>query len=126
MKIKKFNEAIYLDIQNDTFTLDELDESVKIINFKDDDKDNFKINRRWGGKNFKFNGDDYSIYEFGGAYGGCGFVILLNEQLIYIVGIYEPHGCDLLIKKGLVTIYGHESIINLFIDDGTYNVIHTR
>ena len=57
----------------------------------------------------------------------CGYVIFKNDEPIYVVGIYEPRGVVPSKSNvasqvgGLITILGHQAIINLWLDYGEYD-----
>lgn len=69
----------------------------------------------WDGKKVKV----LSIYEF-------GYLVLIDGEMKHLISIYEPHGCQLNSKRGLLTVYGHEEIVNLWLDNGEFNEIQTR
>jgi len=49
-----------------------------------------------------------------------GYAIAIDGTIQYLIGIYEPHGCSLNAKRGLVTTHGHEQIIKVWLDDGEF------
>lgn len=55
-----------------------------------------------------------------------GYAILIDGNISYLIGIYEPHGCDLDMKHGLILSYGHESIVKLWLDNDEFDTINTR
>lgn len=52
---------------------------------------------------------------------GLGFLVSLNDIPIYLVSIYEPHGCTYNPKHGLLTVWGHEHIAHLWITTSDMN-----
>ena len=66
-------------------------------------------------------------FDYSGFKIECGYIIFKNNEPTYVVGIYEPKG--LVPSKsnaasqigGLVTILGHETIINLWLDYDQYD-----
>lgn len=81
----------------------------------------------WDGKNIEiydlFGKSDNEKYKYGWQ---IGYAILVDGKVEYIIGIYEPHGCSLNAKRGLVTAHGHEQIIKVWLDDGEFEETHTR
>lgn len=62
-----------------------------------------------------------------------GFAVKINGEVEHLISIYEPHGCEINEKKGLITAYGHEQIIHLWLEDhlgysgtGEFDEIYTR
>ena len=71
--------------------------------------------------------DIYNLYTKSDKYlYDLGYAILVNGEVKYLIGIYEPHGCSLNPKRGLVTAHGHESIVKLWLDDGEFEENYTR
>lgn len=67
------------------------------------------------------------LYTRDGKYKSeLGYAIMIDGSIKYLIGIYEPHGCSLNEKRGLVTAHGHEEIIKLWLDDGEFEATHTR
>jgi len=78
-----------------------------------------------------FNGDEYKCVDIYRHFGffrtfihrfircELGFLVFKNEEPEYIISIYEPHGSSIN-KRGLVTAWGHEEIIKLWLDDGSF------
>lgn len=62
----------------------------------------------------------YSIYELNEEYFVCD-----ETDLIIHATVYEHHGHNLMLEKGLFIIYGWEDIICIF-NDGTLKSIATR
>jgi hypothetical protein len=81
-------------------------------------------------KTVDVNGDSYKITELGtfmkNYFSPFGWIVFKNELPVYIVGIYEPHGESIDAKRKMVTFWGHEEIINLWLDDGEYTKLDTR
>lgn len=103
---------------------------VKLINL--DEKDisdvpelSFYVSDKYSTKPTTIDGDDYKCEMVTGEY-ELGYLIFKNDEPVYIVSIYEPQGSNINSKRGLVTIWGHETIINLWLDDGEFNKMHTR
>ena len=77
----------------------------------------------WDGKEVKI----WDLYSQGGKYmNSLGYAISIDGKVEYLIGIYEPHGCDLNAKRGCVTAHGHEQIIKLWLDDAEFEETHTR
>ena len=55
-----------------------------------------------------------------------GYAISIDGNIEYLIGIYEPHGCSLNARRGLVTAHGHEEIIRLWLDNGEFERTYTR
>lgn len=87
----------------------------------------FKKPDTWDGKKVEiydlYRKSDNEKYKYGGE---IGYAILVDGKVEYLIGIYEPHGCSLNAKRGLVTAHGHEQIIKLWLDDGEFEETYTR
>ena len=70
------------------------------------------------------NGNEYKLKYLSGQ-NELGYLVFENDKPVYIVGIYEP-GNYHISKRGLLTILGHEQIVNLWLDDGYHETHHTR
>ena len=55
-----------------------------------------------------------------------GYGVSIDGKIEYLIGIYEPHGCSLNVKRGLLTCWGHEQIIKLWLEDGEFEKEYTR
>lgn len=133
---KKFNES-----ENDkiTLTMDDVRKTKHNLGWGDMD---FMKNYHWEEDKLliampshynkqQFYGDDkisiYDLYSKDKKYmSEIGYAILVNDEVKYLIGIYEPHGCKLNAKRGIVTAHGHEEIINLWLEDGEFESTHTR
>ena len=114
------------------FKLKDVLPMVKLIYFE---CDNFKdggntilsyyVNEQYPTKPIDVNGDIYKI-EAISSRAEIGWIVLKNGEPVYLVGIYEPHGESINAKRGVATFWGHEEIINLWLDDGEASKIHTR
>jgi hypothetical protein len=49
-----------------------------------------------------------------------GYSVSIDGKIEYLIGIYEPHGCSLKVNRGLLICWGHEQIINLWLEDGEF------
>jgi len=104
--------------------------SVKLINMEEEHLDDvpelsFYVDKKYSSKPTFVDGDKYKCERVTGKY-ELGFLIFKNDEPIYLVSIYEPHGASINQKRGMVTIWGHETIINLWLDDGEFSKMHTR
>lgn len=113
-----------------SFTLED-NPYIKLVNGDIKDKfyqAPFSYNVEDKGQTYKYNGDTYNIKLLNrseGKYSGeFGWIVFKGDDPLYVVGIYEPHGCSS--NKGVATFWGHEEIINLWLDDGEYDKMHTR
>lgn len=83
-----------------------------------------------GSKPQEWDGKQVAIYDLltkdGKYFHELGYAILVDGKVEYIIGIYEPHGCSLNAKRGLVTAHGHEQIIKVWLDDGEFEETYTR
>ena len=55
-----------------------------------------------------------------------GYVVSIEGEFKHIIGIYEPHGVILNEKRGLITVHGHEEIVQLWLSDGEFESEYTR
>lgn len=55
-----------------------------------------------------------------------GFAVKINGEVKHLISIYEPHGCEINEKRGLITAYGHEQVIHLWLEDGEFDGFYTR
>jgi hypothetical protein len=132
--LKKFNES-----QNEsiTLTMDDVRKLKHNLNYGND-PDSFMRNYGWNEDDTltahhnwylapqTWNGKEVLIYDLYNQNGELGYAILIDGKVEYLIGIYEPHGCDLNTKRGVVTVHGHEEIIKLWLDDGEFEETYTR
>lgn len=132
MKIKKFNDALENEI---TLSIDDISKLThnlgkKFLKDYNWTEDTTLIAKKSHYKPKIWNGETVNIYDLltvEEKYKSYfGYLIILNDVPKYIISIYEPHGCDLNPKRGLIIAHGHEQIIQLWLDDGEFNEIHTR
>lgn len=129
-KIKRFNEnnnynvALSMDdVRHINHNLDYKEKGDFMSNYSWDESQKLQVKNvqasgMWDGKKVVIYGL-YDIHEF-------GYAITIDGEIKYLVGIYEPHGCNINEKRGLITCYGHEDIIQLWLDDGEFATIYTR
>ena len=55
-----------------------------------------------------------------------GYVVISEDNPIAIIGIYEPHGMSYNKNFRMITVFGHEEIVNVKLPSFEYDVIHTR
>lgn len=134
-KILKINEMKNEEKRKIEFTIDDLKDS-SLINIKR--KDDFYQGTFQAAKDlkyaqiFEFDGDEYAIcdvylkkaehkypFEF-------GYVVYKNGEIEYVIGIYEPHGFNVNEKRGLISVYGHEELITLWLDNGEWDRKYTH
>jgi hypothetical protein len=137
--IRRFNESQNEEI---TLTMDDVrklkhnlgagearydnDPNSFMDNYGWDEGDTLTVVKGWGGSEpQKWNGKEVLIYDLYKE-GELGYAILIDGKIEYLIGIYEPHGCSLNAKRGLVTAHGHEEIIKLWLDDGEFEETYTR
>jgi hypothetical protein len=78
----------------------------------------------WNGKKvvvYGYNDGDDLHYD-----NILGYAVSIDGDIKYLIGIYEPNGCVLNDKRGLLTCWGHEEIINLWLDNGEFQSMYTR
>jgi len=73
----------------------------------------------WNGKEVVV----YGLYALGVE---LGYSVSIDGKIEYLIGIYEPHGCSLEVNRGLLICWGHEQIINLWLEDGEFEEQRTR
>jgi hypothetical protein len=121
MKLKRFNEndnTITLsmeDVKNLKHNLGSWNEDTKLI-----------IDTKYVQGSGTWNGKEVVIYELSVEMDEFGYAVSIDGNIEYLIGIYEPHGCSLNAKRGMVTFWGHEEIIQLWLDDGEFETKHTR
>ena len=145
MKIKKFGdlnetfnptktEVKGRDYHIMSFNLDDILNDIKLINItKIDIKDlsdgdstilkyyQYPTDGPYG-KLTKVNGDNYNLVYLMNE---IGYLVFKNENPVYIVGLYEP-GNYHISERGLLSISGHEEVVNVWLDDGYHEMFHTR
>jgi hypothetical protein len=136
--LKKFNESSDQEI---VLTMNDVRGLKHNLGYKSNTDDSFLKNyswtedqllvatpayskpQEWDGKQVQI----YDLYTKGERYHSeLGYVILIDGKVEYLLGIYEPHGCSLNAKRGLITAHGHEQIIKIWLDDGEFEETHTR
>jgi len=132
--IRRFNESQNEEI---TLTMDDVrklkhnlgydnDPNSFMDNYGWDEGDTLTVVKGWGGSEpQKWNDKEVLIYDLYKE-GELGYAILIDGKIEYLIGIYEPHGCSLNTKRGVVTAHGHEEIIKLWLDDGEFEETYTR
>lgn len=75
-------------------------------------------------KGVDINGDIYKLVYLSGKY-ALGYLVFKNGNPVYIVNIYEP-GNYMISERGILTVSGHEQVINLWLDDGHFETMNTR
>jgi hypothetical protein len=98
-------------------------------------KGNFMENYRWNEdtklyikdvlESGTWNGKEIAVCELHEEW-ELGYAVIMDGKVEYLIGIYEPHGCSLNIKRGLLTTWGHENIIKLWLEDGEIEDEYTR
>ena len=127
--IRKFNESVenmtlsMEDVRNLKHNLDYRKKGDFIENYSWDEDTKLFIKHKessgtWNGKEIVVYGL-YTDYEL-------GYAVSIDGKIEYLIGIYEPHGCSLNVKRGLLTCWGHEEIIKLWLEDGEFETEHTR
>jgi hypothetical protein len=136
--LKKFNESqdeIILtmdDVRKLKHNLGNGDDPDSFMsNYNFDEDDTLKSTKGWimnliYEKPEMWNGKEVLIYDLYKQDGELGYAILIDGNIEYLIGIYEPHVCSLNTKRGVVTAHGHEEIIKLWLDDGEFEETHTR
>ena len=138
----KFNESASEKI---TITMDDVRKMKHNLGYgKDKGGDSFLQNYSWGedqlliampgyNKPDMWDGKEVKIWDLysdkqgkGGYMSELGYAISIDGKIEYLIGIYEPHGCDLNAKRGCVTSHGHEQIIKVWLDNGEFEETHTR
>jgi hypothetical protein len=127
--IRKFNESVenmtlsMEDVRNLKHNLDYRKKGDFIENYSwDEDTKLFIKHKESSGT---WNGKEIVVY---GLYTDdeLGYAVSIDGKIEYLIGIYEPHGCSLNVKRGLLTCWGHEEIIKLWLEDGEFETEHTR
>jgi len=128
--IKRFNESINEDNTNQIITLTaddvkRMDSSLfKDYNLNDDVLTVEPAYHDNSSKNW--NGKKVNIGDLLNGNHQIGFAILLDGKVEHLTSIYEPHGFEFNEKRGLVTVYGHEEIVLVWLDNGEKQTILTR
>jgi len=136
--LKKFNESSDQEI---TLTMNDVRGLKHNLGYRSNTDDSFLKNYRWTedqllvatpaySKPQEWDGKQVQIYDLytkSERYSSeLGYAILIDGKVEYLLGIYEPHGCSLNAKRGVITAHGHEEIIKLWLDDGEFEEEHTR
>jgi len=143
--LKKFNESSEQEI---ILTMNDVRGSKHNLGYESNTDDSFLRNYGWKedqllvatpaySKPQEWDGKQVQIYDlytflkhvifFGYTKGEeLGYAILIDGKVEYLLGIYEPHGCSLNAKRGLITAHGHEEIIKVWLDAGACEETHTR
>jgi hypothetical protein len=130
--LKKFNESqdeIILtmdDVRKLKHNLGDGDDPDSFMGNYNFDEDDTLTAAKGYEKPKMWNGKEVLIYDLYKQDGELGYAILIDGNIEYLIGIYEPHGCSLNTKRGVVTAHGHEEIIKLWLDDGEFEETHTR
>jgi hypothetical protein len=133
--LKRFNESLnesdntiilsMEDVKNLKHNLDYREKGDFMTNYDWSEDTKLHINTNYIEDSGSWNGKEVVIY---GLFDECelGYVVSIDGKIEYIIGIYEPHGCSFNEKRGLVTCWGHEDIIKLWLDDSEFEREHTR
>lgn len=65
------------------------------------------------------------MYELHADY-ELGYAVSINGKIEYLIGIYKPYGILLNLKRGLLTCWGYEKIIFLWLEDGEFEEEYIR
>jgi hypothetical protein len=119
----------------ESLTKDNLIGGYSIEEMNDENEFSFSLTD-WQGKplkGFDYAGDNWIVTEANRKESAdskysheFGYIVLKNGQLQYVISIYEPHGFGVNENKGVITVYGHEEIVNLWLEDGDNDRYHTR
>lgn len=135
----KFNESA--TPEEVTITMDDVRKMKHNLGYRSNTDDSFLQNYSWKedqlliampgyGKPDMWDGKEvkiWNLYTQDGKYKSeLGYAILIDGKVEYLLSIYEPHGCSLNAKRGVITAHGHEQIIKLWLDDGEFEETHTR
>lgn len=136
--LKKFNESSNQEI---ILTMNDVRGLKHNLGYRSNTDDSFMKNYSWKedqllvatpeySKPQEWNGKQvqiYNLYTKGERYHSeLGYAILIDGKVEYLLSIYEPHGCSLNAKRGVITAHGHEQIIKLWLDDGEFEEDRTR
>ena len=70
------------------------------------------------------DGIEYDVYELHCDY-HLGYAICIDNNIKYLVYIYEPHACYLRIEKDLFECHGHSEEVSVSLDTGEYYIYCT-
>jgi hypothetical protein len=132
--LKKFNESSEQEI---ILTMNDVRGSKHNLGYESNTDDSFLRNYGWKedqllvatpaySKPQEWDGKQVQIYDLYTKGEELGYAILIDGKVEYLLGIYEPHGCSLNAKRGLITAHGHEEIIKVWLDEGEFEETHTR
>jgi len=131
--IRKFNESQNEEI---TLTMDDVRklkhnlEDSFMDKYKDDTlivTENLRAIDLWNNKSKDCLVLVYDLLHKSTGYKDqLGYAIKIGNKVEYLISIYEPHGCSINDKRGVVTAHGHEQIIKLWLDDGEFEETYTR
>jgi hypothetical protein len=131
--IRKFNESQNEEI---TLTMDDVRklkhnlEDSFMDKYKDDTlivTENLRAIDLWNNKSKDCLVLVYDLLHKSTGYKDqLGYAIKIGNKVEYLISIYEPRGCSINDKRGVVTAHGHEQIIKLWLDDGEFEETYTR
>lgn len=135
--LKKFNEVLNMGPTKDSFkiTMGDVRKTGHNLGSRREGPDSFLTNYGWKEdtileasypSNYEWDAKKVQIFELFANRSDIGYAVKIDGELKYLIGIYEPHGCDLNSKRGVITAHGHEEIIKLWLDDGEFEQTHTR
>lgn len=110
--VKHLNHNLYYKVKNDFMDNYSWEENTKLyIKHKE-------ASGIWNDK-------EISVYQLYTKW-HLGYAIIVDGKVEHLIGIYEPHGCSLNVKRGLFTCHGHEEIITMWLEDGELEHEMTR
>lgn len=118
-KMSNVNKLTMSDVRSLKHNLDGEEVGDFMDNYGWEEDDEIDL---WDGQDAgTWNGKKVTVKE-----SDVGYLVGLDDKMEYLVSIYEPHGFDLNEKRGLLIIYGHEDIVQLWLDDGEMVKTGTR
>ena len=128
--IRRFNENnenVILsmeDVKNLKHNLDYRQKNDFMTNYSWNEDTKLYIKHKEDGGNW--NNKEVVVYGLYTDDDELGYGVSIDGKIEYLIGIYEPHGCSLNVKRGLLTCWGHEQIIKLWLEGGEFEEEHTR
>ena len=80
----------------------------------------------WCEKEISIYGLFTSYKNYPNSLSDLGYAVIIDGKLEYLISIYEPMGYKMNENRGLITFWGHENIIHLWLDNGEFEKYHTR
>lgn len=98
-------------------------------------KNDFLLNHRWDEDTKLYVSFEQGCYDWNGmeieiyllfSKSVIGYAVIINGKLEYLVGVSESMGRTMNDTRGLLTFWGYEEIVHLWLDNGEFERIRTK